>query len=314
MATSGSVDFNLTAGKVIEKAFGKIGIKVAEQNLQAFEIQDGLDELNIMLKAWQGQGLHLWSKQEGVIFLDKGKTDYLLGATGDEATDLDDFISTTTTNAEAALSIVIEVASTAGMVALDNAGIALDSGVRHWTTIVSVDSSTQITIATGIPTVSAAGSTVFTFTNLIQRPLNVIGARRKTFDVDSEVEVASWSRFDYFNQPAKESEGTVVNYYYSPQLGNGRFYVWQTASSIDDYVRITYERPIEDIDDKENNLDMPVEWLQAIVYNLAARLADDYDAPIAKVQSVTSKAAVFLENILGFDEEPTSINIQPELD
>jgi hypothetical protein len=314
MATSGSVDFTLTAEKVIEKAFGKIGVKVAEQNLQASEIQDGLDELNVMLKAWQGQGLHLWSKQEGVIFLDKGKTDYLLGATGDEATDLDDFISTTTTNAEAALAVVIEVASTTGMAALDNAGVALDSGIRHWTTIVSVDSTTQITITTGIPTVSAAGSTVFTFTDLIQRPLKVIGARRKTFNVDSEVEVSKMSRFDYFNQPAKEAEGTVVNYYYSPQLGNGRFYVWQTASSIDDFIRITYERPIEDIDDKENNLDLPVEWLQAVIYNLAARLGDDYDAPVAKLQSVTAKAAVFLENILGFDEEPSSISISPEFD
>ncbi len=68
------------------------------------------------------------------------------------------------------------------------------------------------------------------------------------------------------------------------------------------------------IDDKEDNLDMPVEWLQAIIYNLAARLADDYDAPVAKVQSVISKAAVFLENILGWDEEPSSISIQPEFD
>jgi hypothetical protein len=304
----------MTAEKVIEKAFGKIGVKVAEQSLQASEIQDGLDELNIMLKAWQGQGLHLWSKTEGVIFLDKGKTDYLLGATGDEATDFDDFVSTTTTNAEAALAVVIEVSDTTGMIALDNVGIALDSGIRHWTTIVSVDSPTQITITTGIPTVSEAGSTVFTFTDLIKRPLRVIGARRKTFNVDSEIEVPVMSRFDYFNQPAKEAQGTVVNYYYSPQLGNGRFYVWQTADSIDDFVRITYERPIEDIDDKENNLDMPVEWLQAIIYNLAARLADDYDAPVAKVQSVIGKAAVFLENILGFDEEPSSLLIQPEFD
>jgi hypothetical protein len=314
MATSGSVDFTMTAEKVIEKAFSKIGVKVAEQNLQSFEIQDGLDELNIMLKAWQGLGLHLWSKQEGVIFLDKGKTDYLLGATGDEATDLDDFISTTTDNAEIALAVVIEVASTTGMTALDTVGIALDSGIRHWTTIVSVDPGVSITITTGIPTVSAAENTVFTFTDLIKRPLRVIGARRKTFNVDSEIPVTQMSRFDYFNQPAKESQGTVVNYYYSPQLGNGRFYVWQTASSINDFVRITYERPIEDIDDKKNNLDIPVEWLQAVIYNLAARLADDYDAPVAKVQSVTSKAAVFLENILGWDEEPSSISIQPEFD
>jgi hypothetical protein len=314
MATSGSVDFTFTAEKVIEKAFGKIGVKVAEQNLQASEIQDGLDELNIMLKAWQGQGLHLWSKREGVIFLDVGKTDYFLGATGDEATDLDDFVSTTSDVATIATDVLIPVVSTTDMAVNDNAGIALDDGTRHWSTISSIDPGVSITIAVGIPSAAASGNTVFTFTNLIQRPLRVIGARRKTFAVDSEIEVTQFSRFDYFNQPNKENQGTVVKYYYSPQLGNGRFYVWQTASSIDDFVQITYERPIEDIDDKENNLDIPVEWLQAVIYNLAARLADDYDAPAAKIQSVTAKAAVFLENILGWDEEPSSISIQPEFD
>ena len=90
--------------------------------------------------------------------------------------------------------------------------------------------------------------------------------------------------------------------------------MWQTASSINDFVRITYERPIEDIDDKADNLDMPVEWLQAIIYGLAARLSDDYDAPVQKVQSVILKAGIFLDNILGWDEEDSSITLQPDFD
>jgi len=312
VATSGSVDFTLTAEKVIEKSFSKIGVKVAEQSLQASEIQDGLDELNVMLKAWQGQGLHLWSKREGVIFLDKGKTDYLLGATGDEATDLDDFVGTTTDAATIATDVLIPVTSTTGMATSDTVGVELDDGTRHWSTISSIDPGVSVTIASGLASAAASGNSVFTFTSLIKRPLRVIGARRKTFAEDSEIEVTQFSRFDYFNQPNKESQGSVVKYYYSPQLDNGRFYVWQTASSINDFVRITYERPIEDIDDKTDNLDMPVEWLQAIIYNLAARLADDYDAPVSKVQSVTVKAAVFLDEIKGWDEEPSSINFQPD--
>lgn len=314
MATSGSVDFSMTGTQVINKAFGKIGVKVAEQALEAQEFQDGIDALNLMLKAWQAQGLHLWSKEEGVLFLDKGKTDYLLGSTGDEATTLDDFVGTTTTTAEIALATVIEVASTTGMTAADNVGIELDSGIRHWTTIVTVDSTTQITITTGIPTVAKSGSSVFTFTSLIDRPLRVLSARRKTFGEDNEISVNSWARDQYFNQVNKASQGTVVNYYYSPQLGNGRFYVWQTASSINDFVRFTFERPIEDIDTGTDNLDFPVEWTEAIIYNLAARLADDYDAPAQKVQTVTNKAVAFLDDLLGFDEEMESIFLQPDFD
>ena len=75
MATSGSTGYTLTAGQIIDKAFSKIGVKTSEQALQAEEFQDGIDALNMMIKAWGARGLHLWTKEEAVIFLDVGKTD-----------------------------------------------------------------------------------------------------------------------------------------------------------------------------------------------------------------------------------------------
>lgn len=314
MATSGNVSFTMTAEKVIDKAFGKIGVKVAEQALQPEEIQDGLDALNLMVKSWQAQGLHLWAKDEGVLFLDVGKTDFNLGPSGDEATRLDDFIGTTSTIAKIVNDKVFPVASTVGMAIGDKAGIELDDNTRHWTTILSVDSAVQITVVTGIPSVSKLGSTVFTFTSLIERPQRVLSFRRKAFADDNEIPVNTWSRQQYFNQVNKVSQGTVVNAYYSPQLTNGRMYVWQTASSVNDLVRFTFERALEDISDKEDDLDFPAEWLEAIIYNLAERLADDYDAPPVKVQSVALKAAKFLDDLLGWDEEMTSLNLQPDFE
>lgn len=312
MATSGSTDFSVDALFIVEQAFYKIGVKKAEQALQATEIQDGMDSLNLMVKAWQGQGLHLWTRQEGVLFLDVGKTDYLVGPTGDEATNLDDFIGTNTTSAEVALATVIEVLDTTGMTAADNVGIQLDAGTRHWTTIVSVDSSTQITITTGIPSAAASNNTVFTFTTLIERPLRVTSFRRKTFDQDNEIQVESWSRDEYFNQVNKNSQGTVVNAYYSPLLGNGRIYVWQTASSVNDFVRFSFERNIEDFDLTTDNPDFPIEWAETLIWNLAARLGLDYDAPFQKLQLITTNANAMLENLLGFDEEFESLNLQPD--
>jgi len=312
MATSGSTSFTLSALKVIERAFAKIDVKVAEQPLQDDEQQDGIDSLNLMIKAWGAQGLHLWTKDEGVLFLDVGKTDYDLGPTGDEACQLDDFLPTTTTSDEAALATVIEVVDTTGMVALDNVGIELDSSIRHWTTIFSVDSPTQITITIGIPTVAKSGSSVFTFTNLIQRPQRVLSCRRKRFDQDNEIPVLSWSRDQYFNQVNKLSRGTVVNCYYSPQLGNGRMYVWQTADNVNDLLRFTFERPMQDLLIGDDNLDMPNEWLEAVIYNLAFRLADDYNTPLAKADRIGAKAEIFLEDLLGWDEEMESLNLQPD--
>ena len=122
----------------------------------------------------------------------------------------------------------------------------------------------------------------------------------------------TWSRQEYFNQVNKASRGTIVNCYYSPQLNNGRMYVWQTASSVNDLLLFTFERQLEDITCGDETMDFPVEWLEALVYNLAARLADDYDVPPVKLQSVNSKAGIFLDDILGWDEEMTSLNLQPD--
>jgi hypothetical protein len=312
MATSGSVDFNMTASDLITESYKLLGIKTAESPLESFEIDDGIKTLNLMLKAWQAQGLHLWTEEEGVLFLDTGKTDYLLGPSGDEATQLDDFIGTTTTAALAALAVIIPVTDSTGMAAADKVGVELGSGSRHWTTIASVDSATQVTITTGVPSVAASGVSVYTFTSLIDRPLRVLSARRKTYSEDNEVETMQWSRNEYFNQVNKASQGTVVNWYYSPQLTDGRIYVWQTASNVKQLLRFTYERPIEDIDVSTNNLDIPVEWLECVTYNLAARMAIANTISPDRRNFLAGLAAQFLEDMLGWDEETTSLNLMPD--
>ena len=312
MATSGSTSFTLNALQVIERAFAKIDVKVAEQPLQPDEKQDGQDSLNLMLKAWGAQGLHLWTKDEGVLFLDVGKTNFDLGPTGDEACQFDDFIGTTTTSAKIATDTVIDIADSTGMVVGDKIGVELDDNTRFWTTISIINGSTQVTIADGLTSASKSGSTAFTFTSLINRPQRVLSCRRNTFGQDNEIPVLSWSRDQYFNQVNKLSRGTVVNCYYSPQLGDGRMYVWQTANSVNDLLRFTFERPMQDLLIGDDNLDIPTEWLEAVIYGLAFRLADDYNVPLAKADRIGQKANQFLDDLLGWDEEMESLNLQPD--
>jgi hypothetical protein len=91
-------------------------------------------------------------------------------------------------------------------------------------------------------------------------------------------------------------------------------YVWQTASSVKDLLRFTYERPIEDIDSTVNTLDIPVEWLETVIYNAAARLGIIYSISPQKQQVITAAAVQFLDDMLGWDEEMTSLNLQPDTD
>lgn len=313
MATSGSIDLSVTALSIINKAFSKVGVKKQEQALQPAELEDGLDALNFMIKAWQAQRLHLWAKTEGVLFLDVGVTDYQLGVGGDEATTFDDFVSTETTIALVASDVIVPVTSTAGMTTGDFAGIKLDDGTRQWTTL-TVDSAVQVTLATGATSAVASGNSLFTFTSLIERPLRILSVRNAKISTDSEFEILQLARNEYFNQSNKTSQGSVVNYYYSPQLGTGRFYVWPTASSVDDFIRFTFERSLEDFDVTANNPDFPIEWTETLIWNLAARLSVDYNVPLAKQQMISAAAGNFLDDLLGYDEEPSSINIQPSFD
>ena len=311
MTTSSITDLSLTGLQLITKSFQKLGIRAAETPLEPFEIQDGVDDLNLMLKSWQQQGMHLWLEDEGIIFLQTGKESYLLGPSGDKATTIDDFIATDTTAAHTANTTVIAITSSTGMVAGDFVGVKLDDGTRFWTTIFSVNTA-QITLTTKLPSASASSSTVFTYTTIIQRPLRISSSRRKTHGADNEIEVYSWSRNEYFNQVNKSGTGTVVNAYYSPLLTNGRYYVWQTASSVNDYVRISFERPIEMVTDVSQTLDIPSEWYETVIYNLAERLTESYTVPPQKQQVIFGKAQLLLENSLGWDEEVQSISIQPE--
>ena len=63
-----------TARDIVNGALRLIGEVDANQSADASQTQDGLEALNYLVKSWQSQGLHLWTKTEGVLFLDKGRT------------------------------------------------------------------------------------------------------------------------------------------------------------------------------------------------------------------------------------------------
>lgn len=309
MTTSGSIDFNLSAGEVIDEAFKVIGVKPAETPLEAFQYEDGRRALNMMLKGWQAQGLHLWTKTEGVLFLQQDVSEYSFPTV--RATREDDFIGTTLTADILASATTIPIVST-GMAVNDQIGIELDDGTRFWTTIATIPDSSSVTIATGVTSASSSGKSVFTFTNLLERPLRIYDyARRQTFGQNSEIELNKFSRQDYFTQVNKVSSGTLAGFYYSRQRDTGLLYVWQPPSNNTQLLRFTFERNIEDIDQQVNTLDVPTEWMEAIVYNLAARLAISYTVNPNTTQIVEIKAQQYLEEMLGFDEENVDFKMEP---
>lgn len=86
MSVSGSTDFSLTANDLVTEARTLLGIQAAEEPLQADELNEGLRSLNMMLKAWEADGVMAWVLTEGTLTLVQGDADYVFSSGGDFTT------------------------------------------------------------------------------------------------------------------------------------------------------------------------------------------------------------------------------------
>lgn len=233
MARSGSYDFTLTRDELIKAAFRLIGVGHRGESVPADEMNDAAQALNIMLKAWQADGLQLWKRSEASITLSAGTSTYTLGPTG---------------------SIVM------------------------------------------------------------QRPLRILEAvRRDSSGID--VPLNKLSKNEYYNLSNKSSQGTPVSYHYDPQLDNGKLVLWQvpTAADAAEYtVEIVYHLPFEDVDAATDNFDYPVEWLEAVKFGLALRLAPEYGVDMPAQYRLQKQFDDIYEKALSWDVENTSIYFQPD--
>ncbi len=433
----------VTASQIVRKALRLITqIDANQPSASANDIEDALESLNFMIKSMQSQGLHLWTKTEGIVFLQVGKTDYLLGPNGDEVANLDDFVPASLATDASATDTILTLDSTVGIEGADNVlssdptdstqdwtvvngtissdgdiltvansggnageaeftfddlivdrtytvvtdftlssspsvtysvkdgstvlgsetlsatgqsriqftapqtsvtfnilngdsagandtqtsqivlldqttgdfiGIRLDDGTRQWEKIIEVLSDTQVSITNGLTGDSAASNSVFTFSELIPRPMRLLQLRRDRLGTGSEeIETIQWSRQEYFAQPDKQSQGQINNWYYSPQLNQGRLYIWQTANDVDQFGKFTYIRPINITTETADNPDFPSEWFDPLSFLLASRIGPEYRIPQDRLDRLRLEAEQMMENALGYDREPDSLNVQPD--
>jgi hypothetical protein len=122
------------------------------------------------------------------------------------------------------------------------------------------------------------------------------------------------SREDYFSIPLKTTQGYPTQFYYDRQRESGTFYVWPAPDATGGTIKFTYRRSIFDFDTSSDTMDLPQEWYEAVVWNLADRLLSYYpttDAVI--VQRVMQRAASSYAVVKSFDtgEGQGSISILP---
>lgn len=198
------------------------------------------------------------------------------------------------------LSIVTAALRKIGVVAGDEAASADDTAhaiealnwmLKAW----QANEWLPWTYTSGTLTLTTAAS----YTLSPARPLRILNARLKRSGI--EIPMQEMSRDEYDRLPQKTSTGLPTSYHYDRQREAAVFYVWPVlATAAGETVEYTYERELEDIAASTDTLDMPVEWHECVVYNLAARLADDYEVAADRV---VARAEMMLDKLLAHAHE-----------
>jgi hypothetical protein len=292
-------------------ALRKIGAIASGETPSQNIIQDGSDQLNTLVKSLNATGLHIWTETEAILFLQPGQFQYTIGAgTTDHIADLTGaFNSTTLANAGAVNGTTISVLSTTGFVSGYVVGVVLDNGTIFWSTEVGSPSGLIVTMNSALPSTAAAGNAVYVYQTDAIRPLRVVNARRFNFVSNIDTIMIPYSRIDYRNQPNKNSQGTITQWFYDPRGGantQAQMFVWPAPANVGDALKFTWWRPVQDFTSAANIPDLPNEWLDALVWNLAWKWGPEFDVTPNRYNMIKEHAASSLDNVEGWDREPES--------
>lgn len=298
--------FSQNRNQIINRAMAAIGIRTNQRALSASEVSEASDELNIMIKSWKTKD-YLWKTEEGTLFLVNGQSSYKLDGSTANATQ--DYSATTTTADAAAAATSISVTSASGFVIGYFIGVVQDNNTILWTTVSNVVGTT-ITLTNPLTYAATSGNNVYCYQTKISRP-EIINSLRVRTSTGSDLPTTALARDSYFNIPVKTNSARPNQWYYDKQLSFGTIYLWPTPNSVSDSVNFTFQKMFLDIDSAATDPDFPIEWIDAIVLNLALRLARIKGKDKEFREQLRRDAEQALADVQGYDRESASIYFQP---
>ena len=308
MSVSGSFDFTQNRSEIISNSFVEAGVLRPDETPDSDESVFAAVQLNMMLKAWQADGLHVFANRQATLFLERDKINYKLGATGDHATE--SFSTTAMRVAAVDTDTTMEVDSTTGMTAGDYIGVEIDDGTMHWDTVATVTDGDTVELTTGVDGAVAVDNVVYWYTTKIQRPLNVTNAYYRFNSSDSRMYRISKS--DYMRLSDKNTETQPSQFYFDKQLTNTELNLYGEPNSVLGQVVMSLQFPFDDMDAATDNLAFPAEWLEAIHLGLAYRLARSYRSKDPKTLILKQDSEQAKYAVMGFDEERADLDLHPD--
>jgi len=135
-----------------------------------------------------------------------------------------------------------------------------------------------------------------------------------TSDTTVQRELEIKTDYDFRLLPT-DSVGDPVAISYTPNINYGTLTVWPTpsADSATGYgVVLVYQKPVDTLTAGSTALSYPQEWGMAIIYGLAAALADEYMLPLADRKYYMMEAEKHLQTVSEFSAEEGSVTFYPD--
>jgi hypothetical protein len=311
MSTSGTATFSRNRDQLIKAALRKVNAFEAGETPDSDSLNDAAEALNALLKHWQGNGVQIYKVVEAALFPQVDQVRYSIGATStDHATET--WVETALTAAAANGAATITVDSVTGIATTYKIGVELDDGTMHWTTVNGAPAGQVVTLTAVLTDSAAIGNRVIAYQTNLVRPIKILSARSYNFDSAIDTPVEEMGRVEYAEMPNKSASGAINAFYYDRRENTtGYLYLWQAPQTVDNAVKMTVAKPIEDFNAAGDDADLPQEWIRAIIWGLADEIADDYDVPEPKRTRLERRAAQYLNEANWWERELLDIQFVP---
>ena len=228
-----------------------------------------------------------------------------------------DYLNFSLLTADTVADSIVEVADTTLFDVGDEIAVLLDTDVTEERTIASIDQgANELTVSLAFTGTASTGQACVNLTTRrnafkpVKRITDETVRRRES--TDYEIPIVFQSRKDYFDLPNKNQSGTPIQAYYDRQQPTGVMYLWNRPASARSIINFTYERAIMVMTEATQTFDLPNEWFDAIVYNLAKRLIPKVGCSQARKADIKEAATEYLNNALGFDQAVYPIRLKPQ--
>lgn len=318
--------YTISRDSIINSALRKLQVLELGTTPDSDTVDNAAEALNVMIKAWQTQGIKLWTIQNYTVSLTASTNSYTIGNTQE--------VTGTVTISQAAPA---EITYTDHGLLADTPVVftttgALPAGLTAGTTyyiktIVDADTFTVSATSGGTAiTTTDAGSgthtiTITTPTSVTQtnnKPLKIIQAWMRNTSVTPNIDtpVTIMSRQEYNLLGSKASTGMVNSIWYDPNTTYGTVYTWMapdTTTATNYTLYLVGQRPITDVWHSSDIPDFPNEWMQALVWGLADELALEYGCHVNHRQEIMLKAEKYRKDMEDWDVETSSTFFSPDM-